>query len=204
MITDDHQGQRVIDRAIEIAIEVHAGVNRRGREAPYVSHPIAVALLLAQAGERPAVQAAGVLHDVIEDAPAGSGWDEARLAGEVGSEVAAIVAALSKPVKTDSSYATWRRRNIVYFDQVRAAGRDAGTVSCADKTHNARQTTRLLDAQGPKAWVTLESDPQAQRWFYREAVLRLAPMGLTMHPIMEAAVSAMGATAGWGPDPDNW
>lgn len=54
-----------LGRAIEIAVEAHAGqVDKAG--APYILHPLRVMLSLD--GEEDRI--VGVLHDVIEDCPA--------------------------------------------------------------------------------------------------------------------------------------
>ncbi|HWI66334.1 MAG TPA: HD domain-containing protein, partial [Symbiobacteriaceae bacterium] len=57
----------MIDRAIQFAVLAHGGQKRKGTETPYIVHPVGVAMLLAQAGCRPEVVAAGLLHDTIED-----------------------------------------------------------------------------------------------------------------------------------------
>ncbi len=62
-----------LQRAIEIAVQAHAGqVDRSGR--PYICHVMAVMRYL----EGEAVQICGVLHDVVED----TGWTPGDLASE--------------------------------------------------------------------------------------------------------------------------
>ena len=57
--------------AVQFVIEVHQLVGgpqyRKGKAVPYVTHPLAVGLILSQAGASEDIVLAGILHDVIED-----------------------------------------------------------------------------------------------------------------------------------------
>jgi len=66
----------MLERALEIALEVHKGVPDKAG-APYILHPIRVALSL----DREPEQVVGLLHDVLEDGQS-KGWTRSRLAGE--------------------------------------------------------------------------------------------------------------------------
>lgn len=64
----------MLERALEIALEVHKGVKDKAG-APYILHPIRVALSLDHEPE----QIVGLLHDVLEDGES-KGWTRDRLA----------------------------------------------------------------------------------------------------------------------------
>jgi (p)ppGpp synthase/HD superfamily hydrolase len=66
----------MLERALEIAMEVHKGVPDKAG-APYILHPIRVALRLNREPE----QIVALLHDVLEDGQS-KGWTRDRLAGE--------------------------------------------------------------------------------------------------------------------------
>lgn len=66
----------LLERALEIALEVHKGVKDKAG-APYILHPIRVALSL----NREPDQIVGLLHDVLEDGES-KGWTRDRLVGE--------------------------------------------------------------------------------------------------------------------------
>ncbi|MFC3835501.1 MULTISPECIES: RelA/SpoT family protein [Deinococcus] len=55
-----------IERAYEFARQAHAGVRRRSGE-PYITHPVAVAVILAGLGMDTDSLMAGLLHDTVED-----------------------------------------------------------------------------------------------------------------------------------------
>lgn len=123
---------RVAD-AEALARRAHEGqTDRIG--VPYIEHVRAVAAGLAGFG--PALQMAGLLHDVIEDTP----WTAERLraAGVPGRVVGIVEQVTNQP-------------GVPYEDRLRriAAGRDAALVKIADNAHNSHpdRAARLDEAQ---------------------------------------------------------
>lgn len=92
-----------LERAIEIAAEAHSG-QRDKAGAPYISHPLRVALAFIRANdEKRAIIA--VLHDVVED----SAWTLTDLTNEgFSEEIVDAVKALSRP--DDEPYEAFVRR----------------------------------------------------------------------------------------------
>jgi RelA/SpoT family (p)ppGpp synthetase len=80
-----------IERAYDVAELAHAGQTRKSGE-PYIQHPLAVALLLADIGMDTDTIAAGLLHDVVED----TDIDIRRLKREFGAHVASLVDGVTK------------------------------------------------------------------------------------------------------------
>jgi (p)ppGpp synthase/HD superfamily hydrolase len=62
------KGYSLIDKAATIAAIVHRRQHRKATSVPYFVHPAQVALILARHGYPDILQAAGMLHDVLEDA----------------------------------------------------------------------------------------------------------------------------------------
>src|ERR1700679_2018336 len=56
----------VVERAYAVAERAHAGQNRQSGE-PYITHPVAVAQILADLGVGSKTIAAALLHDTVED-----------------------------------------------------------------------------------------------------------------------------------------
>src|SRR5262245_4228545 len=57
---------RLLRRAYELAERMHRGQTRESGE-PFITHPIAVATILAEFGMDPIALAAALLHDTVED-----------------------------------------------------------------------------------------------------------------------------------------
>ena len=55
-----------IEAAYEFSREAHEGIARKSGE-PYITHPVAVAVLLAEMGMDSDSVIAGLLHDTVED-----------------------------------------------------------------------------------------------------------------------------------------
>jgi len=109
--------------ALEIARRAHQH-HRRDEGSPYLVHPLRVAGSLAAVGSSPAVVAAALLHDVIEDAPAHSGEVYA-----LGPAVSRLVEALTED---------WGEWPDEYYSRIVAAGRDAARIKLADRIDNLR------------------------------------------------------------------
>lgn len=90
-----------LQRAIEIAVEAHAGQTSRDG-LPYVLHPLRIMLQMRNDTER----TVAVLHDVVEDNPE---WPLARLAAE-GFDDAVVQAVDGLSRRDGESYEAFVRR----------------------------------------------------------------------------------------------
>ncbi len=81
----------LVRRAYAYAAEAHAGQKRVSGE-PYITHPAAVAMLIAELGMEAATVAATLLHDVPEDTP--RTVEDIRL--EFGDEIGRLVEGVTK------------------------------------------------------------------------------------------------------------
>ena len=91
------RGLTVTPEAIAYAHERHADQRRQVDAAPFILHPLEVAMLLHGRGYDDEVVAAGALHDVLEKTSAQRGDLEARF----GARVAGLVAAVSDPERVE-------------------------------------------------------------------------------------------------------
>ncbi|MFJ2541699.1 RelA/SpoT family protein [Microbacterium sp. NPDC087589] len=122
----------VIERAYAVAKDKHAGQQRQSGE-PYITHPLAVAQILAEMGLGPRAIAAALLHDTVED----TGYALTDLTAEFGDEVAMLVDGVTKLDKVkygESAQAETVRKMIV------AMSKDIRVllIKLADRLHNAR------------------------------------------------------------------
>lgn len=141
----------IILKAYEVAEAAHAGQTRRSGD-PYITHPVAVATILAELGMMPPTLAAALLHDTVED----TGYALATLKEEFGEEIANLVDGVTKLDKVtygDAAQAETVRKMIV------AMSRDIRVlvIKLADRLHNAR-TWKYVPGESAarKARETLE------------------------------------------------
>ena len=87
--------RRKIEEAFEFARDAHAGVNRKSGE-PYITHPVAVAVILARLGMDSDSLMAGLLHDTVEDV---EGVTFGGIEGLFGTDVRRIVEGETKVSK---------------------------------------------------------------------------------------------------------
>ncbi|AMB58335.1 RelA/SpoT family protein [Microterricola viridarii] len=141
----------VIERAYNAADRAHSGQKRRSGE-PYITHPLAVAQILADLGIGSKTVAAALLHDTVED----TDYTLEQLRGDFGDEIAMLVDGVTKLDKVkygDSTQAETVRKMIV------AMSKDIRVliIKLADRLHNAR-TWGFVPAESAarKATETLE------------------------------------------------
>ncbi|MBM4209957.1 MAG: HD domain-containing protein [Gammaproteobacteria bacterium] len=129
-------------RAARFAAWKHRDQRRKGRgHLPYINHPLDLAdVLWFEGGVRdPAVLAAALLHDTIEDTQTSL----QELQGEFGERVARIVMEV-----TDERSLHWRARKKLQVSRARLASTAARQVKLADKICNLRS---MISAP-PNGW----------------------------------------------------
>jgi len=122
----------LLHRAHAVAHRLHDGQVRRSGE-PFITHPIAVATILADLGMDTTTLAAALLHDTVED----TSYTLSRLREDFGDEVAHLVDGVTKLDKVffgESAEVETIRKMII------AAGRDVRVlvIKLADRLHNMR------------------------------------------------------------------
>jgi guanosine-3',5'-bis(diphosphate) 3'-pyrophosphohydrolase len=128
---------RLIERAYDVAAYWHRDQKRKSGD-PYITHPLAVATILAELGMPTEVICGALLHDTVEDTP----YTLTELRGEFGEDIAALVDGVTKLDKVkygESAEAETVRKMVV------AMSRDIRVlvIKLADRLHNQR-TMRYL------------------------------------------------------------
>ncbi|MCF6217383.1 MAG: bifunctional GTP diphosphokinase/guanosine-3',5'-bis pyrophosphate 3'-pyrophosphohydrolase [Gammaproteobacteria bacterium] len=119
-------------RAYVFSAESHEGQYRKSGE-PYITHPLAVATILAEMRMDYRSLMAAILHDVIED----TGVDKAQLETEFGNEVAELVDGVSKLThihfesKVEAQAANFRKMILAMVKDIRVI-----LIKLADRLHN--------------------------------------------------------------------
>ncbi|KPC83846.1 RelA/SpoT family protein [Streptomyces albus] len=123
---------RPLRRAYVLAESSHRGQTRKSGE-PYITHPLAVTLLLAQLGAETTTLTASLLHDTVEDTAVT--LDQVRR--EFGEQVCYLVDGVTKLEKVDYGSAaepeTFRKMLLATGNDVRVMA-----IKLADRLHNMR------------------------------------------------------------------
>lgn len=122
----------VLHRAYVLAESSHRGQMRKSGE-PYITHPLAVTLILAELGAETTTLTASLLHDTVEDTEVT--LDQVR--EQFGEEVCYLVDGVTKLEKVDYGAAaepeTFRKMLVATGDDVRVM-----SIKLADRLHNMR------------------------------------------------------------------
>ncbi|MFE1403580.1 RelA/SpoT family protein [Streptomyces sp. NPDC058770] len=122
----------ILHRAYLLAESSHRGQMRKSGE-PYITHPLAVTLILAELGAETTTLTASLLHDTVEDTEVT--LDQVR--EQFGKEVCYLVDGVTKLEKVDYGAAaepeTFRKMLVATGDDVRVM-----SIKLADRLHNMR------------------------------------------------------------------
>lgn len=151
-------------RAIVHAADLHRDQRRKGSNAPYLSHLLAVSGLVMEFGGTEDEAIAALLHDALEDQPERTSYQ--RIEADFGPEVARIVLECSEVGEIGASL--WRQRKAGYLAHLREADRSVLRVGLADKLHNARSMVTDLRVHGTEVWDRFNADRADLLWFFGE------------------------------------
>lgn len=156
---------KLIDKALKFASIAHMEDKR--------SHPVAVAMMLLEAGYNAEVVVAGLLHDSLEDTPV----TVEQIEEPFGKHVRSIVEGCSELDKSLS----WEERKRHTIEYLVSAANEIRWVTCADKLHNARSMYDDYQVQGESLWVRFKRGREQQEWYYTSIIESLSqgePFGL--------------------------
>jgi len=183
----------MIVRAAETATLAHAGQTRRSGE-PYITHPIAVAGIVADLGLDAQTVAAALLHDAVED----TGVTTEIIDRDFGADVALIVEGVTKldrlqfDSKEAQQAATVRKMLVAMADDWRVL-----IIKLADRLHNMRTLSVMPEwKQRRTAQETLDIyAPLAHRLGIQGVKWQLEDLAFaTLHPKRYAEIEQMVAS----------
>ena len=141
----------LIERAFLAADQAHSGQLRKSGE-PYITHPLAVAQILADLGIGATTLAAALLHDTVED----TDYTLEMVRRDFGEEIAMLVDGVTKLDKVKFGAAaqaeTVRKMVVAMSKDIRVL-----VIKLADRLHNARTWGFVpVESARRKAQETLE------------------------------------------------
>lgn len=141
--------QKLIQKAYFYARDKHQGQLRKSGE-PYITHPVAVAIILANLGSGPNTLSAALLHDVVEDTEVT--LDD--ITREFSLDIANIVDGVTKISKLEYQKAISQADN--HQKMLIAMARDIRVIliKIADRLHNMR----TLDSMEPEKQIRIANE----------------------------------------------
>jgi len=152
-----------LQRAFRYAAEKHAGQTRKKTAVPYLSHLMAVASLVLEAGGDEDMAIAALLHDVVEDCGGMPRLREVRK--QFGTRVAKIVEGCTDAYVVPKP--EWLERKKNYLREVKHADAETRLVSAADKLHNVRTILADYRRDGESVWKRFSGKKDGTLWYYR-------------------------------------
>ena len=152
-----------LQRAFRYAAEKHYGQTRKQSAVPYLSHLMAVASLVLEAGGDEDMAIAALLHDVVEDCGGMPRLREIRK--QFGPKVAKIVEGCTDSFGEPKP--EWVERKKGYLREVKHAGVETRLVSASDKLHNVRTILADYRQHGEAIWARFTGKREGTLWYYR-------------------------------------
>ena len=132
-----------INLALKIAAKVHQGQNRKGTDIPYISHPVAVGMIISQYTNDETTIVAGILHDILEDVNPDI-YSETDMRRDFGDEITDIVKDVSEPKTAGQPKLLWKERKKSYLKRLGSSYYiETYFVVAADKIHNLLKGLQL-------------------------------------------------------------
>ena len=123
-----------IEEAIRFSIQTHEldeKQKRKGKDIPYITHPLTVGLILSLAGASEDVVIAGILHDTIED----SVVTKEMIALQFGENVMQLVLSVTEQDKSKS----WEVRKAEALEHIKTFSHDSLLLKSGDIISNTRE-----------------------------------------------------------------
>lgn len=156
----------LVSEAIAFSTMAHDGMRRRKSDAPYVLHPMEVGVIIGTMTDNQQVIAAGVLHDVVEDA----GISIEEIGERFGERVMELVASETENKREElPPEDTWKLRKEESLEKLKNTNDpEVLMLWIGDKLSNIRAIYRDFLVEGNAVWNKFhQSDIKVQAWYYR-------------------------------------
>lgn len=129
-----------ISKAISFSIkthEVYQKQKRKGKDIPYIVHPLTVGIILSRACADENTVVAGILHDTIEDSVPEKKVSQKMLRERFGTEVAKLVQSVS-----ETKELSWEDRKKEIVERIKTFTHNSLLIKSADLISNI---TEIVD-----------------------------------------------------------
>jgi len=174
-----------INEAIKLASRLHREqVRNDDAKTPYISHLMAVAMILSHVTDDEDVIIAGLMHDSLEDVP---GYTYDQLVLDCGERVATIVKHVTEPLdanKEASEQLPWLARKESYLEALRTGDAASAMVSSADKIHNTDSFLQDIEKEGGAFAKRFGSSVLNRVWFHEQVLAIVTEKLGESHPLV--------------------
>lgn len=124
-----------IEQAIQAAAVLHQNHQRKGAvPIPYMTHLVAVMMILRDYTSDESTLVAALLHDTLED----TDYTASEMRDDFGETVTTLVQTLTEPTHDHDQKLPWLETKKRYANQIRQGPIEAVMIAAADKAHNFR------------------------------------------------------------------
>lgn len=141
-----------IKDAIKFSIkthEVYQKQKRKGKDIPYITHPLTVGLILARAGASEEIIIAGILHDTVEDSTPEKKVTREMIVERFGDKVAELVLNVTETNKELS----WEERKTEALEHIKKFSHESVLIKSADVVSNMSELLDDHEQEGESVWA---------------------------------------------------
>ena len=139
----------MIDKAIIFATNAHKGEKRKGKDMPYIFHPLEAAIIVAHMSNDDTIEDTDVTYEEIKR--------------EFGDNIAELV-----QKETEDKSKSWLQRKAHTLERLKEETMEVKIIAMGDKLSNMRAIARDYNKQGDKLWERFnEKDKEKQSWYYK-------------------------------------
>jgi len=161
-----------IQQAIILAIQAHEinkNQKRKGKDIPYITHPLTVGLILSRAGASEDVIISGILHDTIEDSD-----DEHKITKEIISEkFGENVSSLILSITEQDKELPWEERKAIALEHINHFSNDSVLLKSADLISNVSEIKDDYTTTGNGIFNRFNAKKDRILWNYTKVAEKL-------------------------------
>ena len=167
-----------LNDAIVFATNAHSGQTRKGKNTPFIVHPLNALVVASSITDDEDILCASVLHDTVEDTPV----TKEEIETKFGKRVAHLVMSDSEDkMRHLSEEDSWLMRKQATLDALERASYDEKIICLADKLANVRELAKDYADLGEKLWERFnQKDKKMHGWYYLGIAERLTELKETL------------------------
>jgi (p)ppGpp synthase/HD superfamily hydrolase len=161
-----------IQKAIRFAIKTHEfdqKQKRKGKDIPYITHPLSVGLILAMAGATEDVIVAGILHDTLEDSIEENRVTKKIITDMFGQSVSDLVLSVTEQDKSLS----WVERKAEALEHIKTFSHDSLLLKSADIIDNTRELISDYEIVGEETFKRFNAPKEKLLQNYAKTIIAI-------------------------------